>query len=129
MRKHLLILVALLLITACGTSAEEKAIEEERNNFKIHENIDNLLGVDALTTVWKMQDDFTKKEEADTDSLFRFTDTYLMEDYESLNEQEQAIVMKTSGMISKFLDERYKGIEDFNEDKDEFYKVLETGIY
>lgn len=121
-----LVVLMIIMLVACGNDVN--TIKEERENFEFNERIDTILGFDALFTVWEIEDEFLEEKDADTDVLFRFTDTYL-DKYESLNEQEKAIVMKTSGMIRKFLENEYKNIEEFNEDKQEFYKVLETGVY
>src|SRR5699024_6187581 len=104
------LLIAVLLLVACGSDDLAKAIKEERENFEIHDNIDNIFAVDSFTTVWKIEDHILFDEELDSDSLFFYTDQYLMDEdkYESLTEEEQNLVMVTSGMVRKVLDNEYK---------------------
>ena len=127
MRKLLFLLLISIFLIACSNTTDKS----HREDFKIHDDIDNMLALDALSVYWKIEDDIVYDEDIETDDLFIFTDRYFTDEekFESLNELEQNLVMKTAGMISKYLRGEYDDIQKLNEDIIEFNKVLETGTY
>jgi|SRR5690625_1516325 len=130
MNRVLALLIPLLVLSACMMSEadEYEDLKKERSNFKIHKSISDGLSLDSLVTVWKIEDRFIGKESVDDDYFFEYTDKYLLdeESFDLLNESEQELVMRVSGMISKLLDDRYDE-ESLQADKEEFYFILEYG--
>lgn len=128
MKKFLLVFAtALLIFAGCN-----KKVDNDRDDFVINENIDNLIGADSLNVLWKIEDHLLNKEELNEDTLFDFTDMYLVDEskFESLNQEEKNIVMATSGIISKVLRSEYddqEGKKKFEEDKNKFHQTLESG--
>ncbi|MBO1005620.1 hypothetical protein [Pseudogracilibacillus auburnensis] len=146
MKKYLLMFTALLLITACGNktatldkdaSAEEQPEEETIKEFrdemllKKNKNIDVAFAMDSLFNVWDMEDFLIEeKEEINKDTLFEYMDEYIMDEeaFESLNEYEKGLAMKTSVIITKFLKGNYFEDEElFNKDLEEYYDILQNG--
>lgn len=124
--KRLVLLSFIVLLIGCSA----KATVDDRDDFTIHGNIDEILAFDSLTTMWDIEDYLLFDEEFDEDALYRYTDTYLLDEdeYDSLTDEEQSIVKLTSGIVSKFLRDTYKNdIDKFNDDKEQFHKTLETG--
>lgn len=135
MRKLVILSIILILFLAgCFTSEEEKErekIKEVRNESVgiINDNIDYIFATESLTDIWHIEDHILFDDDVDEDRLFRFTDTYVIdeEEFESLNEYEQGLAMKTSLIITKCLKGKYEDEELFKEDLDEYYDVLENG--
>lgn len=128
-RVILFLAVILFLFTvACGAANDK----DHRDNFDIHDNISDIFAVDALTVVWKLEDTLVYEEEINNDDLLYFTDQYLLDEeaHEELENEEQNLVMKTSGMISKYMRGEYdEDLERFEKDFNDFHYVLETGEY
>lgn len=131
MKKFILLIVASFLLAGCGNGESEKD-NDIRNEVvsNVNENIDTLFATESFTDVWHIEDYVIDGEYLDDDRLFRFTDTYIMDEemFESLNDYEKGLAMKTSIMITKSIRGRYNEDKDlFEKDLDEYYDILENG--
>lgn len=131
MKKFILLIVASFLLAGCGNGESEKD-NDIRNEVvsNVNENIDTLFATESFTDVWHIEDYVIDGEYLDDDRLFRFTDTYIMDEemFESLNDYEKGLAMKTSIMITKSIRGRYDEDKDlFEKDLDEYYDILENG--
>ncbi|KNE19053.1 hypothetical protein [Virgibacillus pantothenticus] len=136
MRKVLLIvlfLISIFILASCQTEQEkEQEVKNEERNKAIttmEEKLDAILAADSFTRVWDIEDHILYDEEIDEENLFMFTDDYIMdqEKFESLNQEEQNLVMSTGVIINKFLNDEYKDKSLLEDDVKEYYEVLKTG--
>jgi hypothetical protein len=122
----------IVLLVGCENSTENVDEKKEFRNeaaSSVNENMDYAFATDSLTDIWHIEDHIFDDEELDEDSLFHFTDEYIMdgENFESLNEYEQGLAMKTSAIISKCIEGKYDDVELFEDDLEEYYDILENG--
>lgn len=121
----------MLFIVGCNSHADEKEERDQRKDdmlSEINDDIDNILALDSLSVVWDIESQLIYDEDVEDSDLFSFTDRYLTdeEEFESLNDKEQTLVMKTSGMISKYKRDEYDE-DKLKEDVKEYREVLQTG--
>lgn len=121
------IICILLVLVACGESEEDKAKEKRLEYIDIGIETYGMLGLDAVTVLWNIEQDLDGFEEASSSTLFHFTDEYLLDEdaYDELTVEEKAIVMRASGMVSKFERNEYDDRSKFEEDKEELLGMLE----
>ncbi|MFU0790663.1 MAG: hypothetical protein ACFWT6_11990 [Virgibacillus proomii] len=129
----LLSLISIVALVSCQTDQEkqQEAKEEKRNEaiLTMNDELDFILATDSFVNVWDIEDHILYDEEIDEESLFMFTDEYIMnqEKFDSLNEEEQNLVMSTGLIINKFLKDEYEDKSLLENDVKKYYEVLKTG--
>ena len=118
-RKYLIVL-SLMFLVACGSGG----------TITVHVDIDDDLARDSNQIVELMEKIVTENEE--DDSLFdQYLEKHLFSEEENYNEQELNLVIHTSSMIRNYIAGDYDGLESnkqqFYDDEESFYKILETG--
>lgn len=99
------------------------------SSYSVNENIDFVFATDSFTDLWHIEDYVMDGEVLDSDRLFRFTNTNIMDEemVESFNDYEKGLAMKTSVMITKSIKGKYDEDTDFFEkDLDEYYDILKN---
>lgn len=126
------IICILLLLVGCGgeLSDEEKGKEEKTDMIASMHNDYGVMGTDALSVLWNIEDDVTGKGEYSETTLFHFTDEYLLNEdrFNKMSDAEQNVVMHTSGMVSKFNRGVYEDEEKLEEDKEKLLGLMKHGI-
>lgn len=130
MKRLLLLLPVLLLLVACGKSEEELRKEEKTDMIAGMHNDYGVMGTDALSVLWNIEEDISGMKDASDGTLYYFTDRYLLdkETYDKMSKSEQDVIMHTSGMISKFERDVYDDEELLEEDKRRLLKLMKHGI-
>ncbi len=147
MRKYLFLLMAALVLVACGNAnADSENVNDSNDSGEVGNNKSNNEG-ENLTAHIDIRDEvigdsyqvmrliekaIDKDEEPNMNILFDYTDKYVEGyDEQELNEQEFELVSATTLMVIRVDSYITIGSErrDFELDKEKWYKTLETGEY
>jgi len=117
MKKLLILLIAVFLLSACG------------NNPEVNENINKEIAKESEEIVLSIEEGYSGTKEIDNDVFFKYTDDYFMDEekFNSFNGYEKGLVAKTSIMTVNYMKGRYATEEELKENVDEFYDILENG--
>lgn len=129
MKRLLLLLPILLIFVACSESEEKLRKEERVDMIAAMHNDYGVMGGDALSVLWNIEEDILGIKEASDATLYYFTDKYLLdqEALDKMSESEQEVVIHTSGMVSKFKRGTYVDTDLLEADKQKLLRMMEHG--